>query len=170
MITLGPNLVGLKGTQVTSSIIYTLVSSPWDSTRIVDSGWISNLHIFDLINLLTSSSSCKNNQLSLYYFARGFGEQAWQLWRIKRPVNCRSRYLSPTSNSIPLDLNLGNWSNPFFCRIEYFVKLNCWFIIFILSLCCLWSCMLSVASRYLGWVDASDSKREYLCSIVGSWL
>jgi hypothetical protein len=27
--------------------------------------------------------------------------------------------------------------------------------------------MLSVASRYLGQVDASDSKREYLCSIVG---
>jgi hypothetical protein len=27
--------------------------------------------------------------------------------------------------------------------------------------------MLSVASRYLGRVDASDSKREYLCSIVG---
>jgi hypothetical protein len=27
--------------------------------------------------------------------------------------------------------------------------------------------MLSIASRYLGRVDASDSKREYLCSIVG---
>jgi hypothetical protein len=27
--------------------------------------------------------------------------------------------------------------------------------------------MLSVASSYLGRVDASDSKREYLCSIVG---
>jgi hypothetical protein len=27
--------------------------------------------------------------------------------------------------------------------------------------------MLSVASRYLGLVDASDSKREYLCLIVG---
>jgi hypothetical protein len=27
--------------------------------------------------------------------------------------------------------------------------------------------MLSVATRYLGRVDASDSKREYLCSIVG---
>jgi hypothetical protein len=27
--------------------------------------------------------------------------------------------------------------------------------------------MLSVASRYLSRVDASDSKREYLCSIVG---
>jgi hypothetical protein len=37
----------------------------------------------------------------------------------------------------------------------------------LLSLCYLWSCMLSVASRYLGRVDASDSKREYLCSIVG---
>jgi hypothetical protein len=36
-----------------------------------------------------------------------------------------------------------------------------------LSLCCLGSYMLSVASIYLGRVDASDSKREYLCSIVG---
>jgi hypothetical protein len=27
--------------------------------------------------------------------------------------------------------------------------------------------MLSVASRYLGRVDASDSKRGYLCLIVG---
>jgi hypothetical protein len=37
----------------------------------------------------------------------------------------------------------------------------------LLSLCCLWSYMLSIASRYLGRVDASDSKREYLCLIVG---
>jgi hypothetical protein len=36
-----------------------------------------------------------------------------------------------------------------------------------LSLCCLWSCMLSVVSSYLGKVDTSDSKRGYLCSIVG---
>jgi hypothetical protein len=36
-----------------------------------------------------------------------------------------------------------------------------------LSLWCLWSCMLSTASSYLGRVDASNSKREYLCSIVG---
>jgi hypothetical protein len=39
-----------------------------------------------------------------------------------------------------------------------------------LSLCCLWSCMLSVVSSYLGRVDTSDSKRGYLCSIVGSYL
>jgi hypothetical protein len=51
MITLGLSLTGLRGTQVTGSIIYTLVSSPQDSTRIVDSGLISDLHIFDLINL-----------------------------------------------------------------------------------------------------------------------
>jgi hypothetical protein len=38
MITLGPSLTGLRGTQVMGSIIYTLVSSPRDSTRIVDSG------------------------------------------------------------------------------------------------------------------------------------
>jgi hypothetical protein len=48
-----------------------------------------------------------------------------------------------------------------------YVKLMCWIIIFMLSLCCLWSYMLSIASRYLGRVYASDSKREYLCSIVG---
>jgi hypothetical protein len=30
--------------------------------------------------------------------------------------------------------------------------------------------VLSVASRYLAWVDFIDSKREYLCSIVGSCL
>jgi hypothetical protein len=37
-----------------------------------------------------------------------------------------------------------------------------------LSLCCLWSCMLSVVSSYLGRVVASDSKRGYLCSIVAT--
>jgi hypothetical protein len=46
-ITLGPSLTGLRGTQLTGSIIYTLVSSPRDSTRIANSGWISNLQIFD---------------------------------------------------------------------------------------------------------------------------
>jgi hypothetical protein len=51
-------------------------------------------------------------------------------------------------------------------NIEYYVKL----IVDSLSLSYLWSCMLSVASRYLGQVDVSDSKREYLCSIVGSCL
>jgi hypothetical protein len=51
-------------------------------------------------------------------------------------------------------------------NIEYYVKLIC----DLSSVCCLWSCMLSVASRYLGRVDASDSKREFLCLIVGSCL
>jgi hypothetical protein len=49
-ITIGPNLMGLGGTQPMGSIIYTLVSSPRDSTRIADSGWISDLQFFDLIN------------------------------------------------------------------------------------------------------------------------
>jgi hypothetical protein len=48
--------MGLRGTQLTGSIIFTLVSSPRDSTGIVDSGWISNLQIFDLFNLPTSSA------------------------------------------------------------------------------------------------------------------
>jgi hypothetical protein len=51
-------------------------------------------------------------------------------------------------------------------NIEYYVNL----IVDLSWLCYLWSCMLSVASRYLGRVDGSDSKREYLCSIVGSCL
>jgi hypothetical protein len=120
-ITLGPSLTGLRSTQLTGSIIYTLVSSPRDSTRIADSGWISDLQIFDLINLwllqIFKSSTWSSKYLSLCCLARGFDKQAWQLWRIKRPVNCRNRYLSPTSNSIPLDLNSENRSNPFFCYI-----------------------------------------------------
>ena len=43
-------------------------------------------------------------------------------------------------------------------------------IIKVMSMCCLRSCMLSVISRCSGQVDASNSKREYLCSIVGSCL
>jgi hypothetical protein len=49
-ITIGPSLTGLRGTQLMGSIIYTLVSSPCDSTRIADLGWISDLQFFDLIN------------------------------------------------------------------------------------------------------------------------
>jgi hypothetical protein len=51
-------------------------------------------------------------------------------------------------------------------NIEYYVK----FIIDISCLYYLWSCMLSVASRYFGQVDACVSKTEYLGSIVGSYL
>ena len=39
-----------------------------------------------------------------------------------------------------------------------------------ISLFCLWSCMLSVAIRCFGPVDACNSKRRYLCHIVGSCL
>jgi hypothetical protein len=49
---------------------------------------------------------------------------------------------------------------------EYYVKL----IINLSYMCCLCSCMLSVASRGSGQVDTCNSKREYLCSIVGSCL
>jgi hypothetical protein len=114
-------LAGLRGTQLTGSIIYTIVNSPRDSTRIADSGWISDLQIFDLINiwlLHIFKSSTWSFDLSLYYnVSQGVLMNKWQLWQIKRPVNYRNRYLSPTSNSIPLDLNSGNRSNPFFCRI-----------------------------------------------------
>jgi phosphatidate phosphatase PAH1 len=48
---LGPNLAGFRGTKITDFISYTLISIPRDSTRIVDLGGISNLYIFDLINL-----------------------------------------------------------------------------------------------------------------------
>jgi hypothetical protein len=70
-ITLGPSLTGLRGTQVMGSIIYTLVSSPQDSTRIADSGWISNLHIFDLIHLSTSSPSCTKKINIFRYISQG---------------------------------------------------------------------------------------------------
>jgi hypothetical protein len=49
-ITIGLSLTGLRGTQLTGSIIHTLVSSPRDSIRIADLGWISDLPFFDLIN------------------------------------------------------------------------------------------------------------------------
>jgi hypothetical protein len=52
------------------SIIYTLVSSPRDSTRIADSGWISDLQFFDLINtwlLLILKSSTWSFDLSFLY-------------------------------------------------------------------------------------------------------
>src|SRR3954465_1075558 len=50
---------------------------------------------------------------------------------------------------------------------DYYVRLINGFVYLILSCqCCLRSCMLSVASGYLGQVVASDSKRGYLCSIM----
>jgi hypothetical protein len=67
--TTGPSLTGLRGTQLTGSTIYTLVSSPRDSTRIADSGWISDLQIFDLINtwlLHIFKSSTWSFDLSFY--------------------------------------------------------------------------------------------------------
>jgi hypothetical protein len=65
--------MGLRGTQLMGSIIYTL-----DSTRIADSGRISNLQIFDLVKLSTSYSSlCSNmNNFHYIYFIWGFDEQA----------------------------------------------------------------------------------------------
>jgi hypothetical protein len=69
-ITIGPSLTGLRGTQLTGSIIYTLVNSPRDSTRIADSGWISDLQFFDLINtwlLLILKSSTWSFDLSFLY-------------------------------------------------------------------------------------------------------
>jgi hypothetical protein len=44
-------LTGPRGTKIMGLNSYTLDSSPRDSTKIVDSGLISNFHIFDLINL-----------------------------------------------------------------------------------------------------------------------
>jgi hypothetical protein len=89
-----------------------------------------------------------------------------------------ARWLSSPPCASCLDLvSCLSWSRSSLCNstccvcwdpmnIEYYVKL----IVDLSCLCYLWSCMLSVASRYLGQVDASDSKREYLCSIVGSCL
>jgi hypothetical protein len=89
-----------------------------------------------------------------------------------------ARWLSYPPCASCLDLvSCLSWSRSYLCNstccvcwdpinIEYYVKV-------IADLSCLyylWSCMLSVSSRYLGQVDASDSKREYLFSIVGSCL
>jgi hypothetical protein len=89
-----------------------------------------------------------------------------------------ARWLSSPPCASCLDLvSCLSWSRSSLCNstccfcwdpmnIEYYVKL----IVDLSCLCYLLCCMLSVASRYLGQVDASDSKREYLCSIVGSYL
>jgi hypothetical protein len=69
-ITIGPSLTALRGYQLTGSIVYTLVSSPRDSTRIADLGWILDLQIFDLINawlLHLFKSSTWSFDLSFYY-------------------------------------------------------------------------------------------------------
>jgi hypothetical protein len=67
----GPITAGLRGTKIMGSISYTLVSSPRDSTRIVDLGRISNLHIFDFDQSLTSSFSCTYLNNSDYLFLKG---------------------------------------------------------------------------------------------------
>jgi hypothetical protein len=89
-----------------------------------------------------------------------------------------ARWLSSPLCALCLDLvSCLSWSRSSLCNstycvcwdsinIEYYVKL----IVDLSCLCYLWSCMLSVASRYLGRVDASASKRDYLCLIVGSCL
>jgi hypothetical protein len=89
-----------------------------------------------------------------------------------------ARWLSSPPCASYLDLvSCLSWSRSSLCNstccvcwdpmnIEYYVKL----IVDLSCLCYLSSCMLSVVSRYFGQVDASDSKREYLCSIVGSCL
>jgi hypothetical protein len=64
---------GPRGTKIMGLISYTLVSSPWDSTRIVDSGWISNVYIFDLFNLRLLLFPYINQIIYSFYFSRGFG-------------------------------------------------------------------------------------------------
>jgi hypothetical protein len=89
-----------------------------------------------------------------------------------------ARWLSSPPCASCLDLvGCLSWSRSSLCNSTCCVcwdpmnigTLSSWFID-LSSLCYLWSCMLCVASRYLGRVDASDSKREYLCSIVDSCL
>jgi hypothetical protein len=65
-------LAGPRGTKIMVLISYTLVSSPLDSTRIVDSGWISNLHIFDLINLWLLLFPYMHQTIHIIYLSRGF--------------------------------------------------------------------------------------------------
>jgi hypothetical protein len=89
-----------------------------------------------------------------------------------------ARWLSSPLCASCLDLvSCLSWSRSSLCNstycvcwdpmnIEYYVNL----IIDLSCLCYLWSCMLSVSSRCFGQVDACNSKREYLCSKVGSCL
>jgi hypothetical protein len=63
---------GPRCTKIMGLISYTLVSSPRDSIRIADSGWISNLYIFELINLWLLLCSCIYQIIHNFYFSRGF--------------------------------------------------------------------------------------------------
>jgi hypothetical protein len=66
------NLTGPRGTKIMSLNNYTLVSIARDSTRIVDLGLISNLHIFDLINLHLLLFLCFHQTIYIFYFSGGF--------------------------------------------------------------------------------------------------
>jgi hypothetical protein len=63
---------GPRGTKIMGLISYTLVSSPRNSTGIVDSGKISNLYIFDLINLRLLLFPYIHQTIYIIYFSRGF--------------------------------------------------------------------------------------------------
>ena len=69
------------------------------------------------------------------------------------------------------------WSRSYYCNAICWFDGIRWILYTMLRLfmkafaiCYLWSCMLSVTSRCFGQVDTFNSKREYLCSIVGSCL
>jgi hypothetical protein len=117
MYMLGPSLTGLRGTQITGSNSYTLVGSPRDSTRIIDSGRISNLYIFDLINLslLLFPVLIQTTQITLFLkgilvnkpgISDGSGNQL--------TIGADTCYLLQTQAP---GLESGTWSNPIFCRI-----------------------------------------------------
>ena len=85
-----------------------------------------------------------------------------------------ARWLSSPLVPSCLDLvSCLSWSRSSYCNARCCV---CWdpmnidtiFIQVVYLSMCSWSCMLSVTSRCFGQVDAFNSKRGYLCSIVGS--
>jgi hypothetical protein len=124
-----------------------LVSNDWDCLM---SLWKNHglFLLFGSINLV----------FSLMFYLGWLGACLQHVWHIRsrhKPLWSRSSLCNHTCCVCWDLMSIGTMSS--WC-VELYLML---------SLCCLWSCMLSVASSYLGRVDASDSKREYLCSIFG---
>jgi hypothetical protein len=94
---------GPGGTKIMGFNSYTLVSSPRDSTKFVDSGWISNLQIFDLQSLTWSTFVFFSSFDFIEYFIFLFF--SWGFWLASLVLltdqRTRAKNLLPTSNSSP---------------------------------------------------------------------
>ena len=109
-----------------------------------------------------STSSCLPPEWCVSSSSRDYGSIAVARWL--------SLYLVPPCLDLVRCLT---WSRSSYCNARCCV---CWdpmnidtmFKQVVYLSMCSWSCMLSVISRCFGQVDAFNSKRGYLCSIVGS--